>query len=279
MARALEKAPSLRRGQKFGQLSAARTKVATFTTLLTAVVFHKAERGAGRTFGAANLQVLHGQYRRCRGFAFLHKGGGVVARHVTVSIKNAKAFVAVQQQLRHVGDGRWVARLAVLTRHVGPEIPLRLFVVAQFAQLHPNPGWINDPHVNREQLAQTIKDPWVLPRTWILLKETLNILLEGVPEGIDLPTLNQALLDLPGVHSVHELHVWAVSSAKTSLSAHVVYDPQTAQPEAMLAAVNQLLVKQFEITHTTIQLETEACDAGEVVDATNAGVDHWKAPS
>lgn len=118
---------------------------------------------------------------------------------------------------------------------------------------------------------------WVLPRTWILLKETLNILLEGVPEGIDLPKLNQALVDLPGVLSVHELHVWAVSSAKTSLSAHVVYDSQTAQPGAMLAAVNQVLAKQFGITHTTIQLETEACDAAGAVGAANAGADHWKA--
>jgi cobalt-zinc-cadmium efflux system protein len=117
---------------------------------------------------------------------------------------------------------------------------------------------------------------WVLPRTWILLKETLNILLEGVPEGIDLPQLKQALLDLPGVVSVHELHVWAVSSAKTSLSAHVAYDPQTANPGAILEAVNQLLEKQFEITHTTIQLEAEVCGKG-VADAPSAGADHWKA--
>lgn len=118
---------------------------------------------------------------------------------------------------------------------------------------------------------------WVLPRTWILLKETLNILLEGVPEGINLPQLKQALLDVQGVISVHELHVWAVSSAKTSLSAHVVYNPQAAHPAAMLEAVNQVLTKQFEIAHTTIQLETEAC-ATAVADASNAGADHWKAP-
>lgn len=116
---------------------------------------------------------------------------------------------------------------------------------------------------------------WVLPRTWILLKETLNILLEGVPDGIDLPQLKQALADMPGVSSVHELHVWAVSSAKTSLSAHIVYVPEAAHPGAMLAAINQMLAKQFEITHTTIQLETEACDRA-VADASNAGADHWK---
>lgn len=120
---------------------------------------------------------------------------------------------------------------------------------------------------------------WVLPRTWILLKETLNILLEGVPEGIELSKLNQALLELPGVLSVHELHVWAVSSAKTSLSAHVVHNPQAAQPGALLAAINQLLRAQYEITHTTIQLEIEACNAVGVADVLKAGSDHWKVPA
>lgn len=115
---------------------------------------------------------------------------------------------------------------------------------------------------------------WVLPRTWVLLKETLNILLEGVPEGIDFPKLKQALLDVPGVKSVHELHVWAVSSAKTSLSAHVVYDTQSAHPADVLGAVNKLLTTQFGITHTTIQLEAEACDTA-MTDA--SGADHWQA--
>ncbi|RYH65508.1 MAG: cation transporter [Alcaligenaceae bacterium] len=118
---------------------------------------------------------------------------------------------------------------------------------------------------------------WVLPRTWILLKETLNILLEGVPEGIDLPQLKQALLNVSGVISVHELHVWAVSSAKTSLSAHIVYDTTSAHPASILKAVELLLAKQFEITHTTIQLETEACSP-VVAEAEKAGTDHWNNP-
>ncbi|WP_019575451.1 cation diffusion facilitator family transporter [Curvibacter lanceolatus] len=120
---------------------------------------------------------------------------------------------------------------------------------------------------------------WVLPRTWILLKETLNILLEGVPEGIDLPQLKQALLGVPGVLSVHELHVWAVGSAKTSLSAHVVYDPQTSQPQALLVAVNQLLASQFAITHTTVQLESTSCIQGELDKAEGRSTEHWKAPT
>ncbi|CAN7654324.1 cation diffusion facilitator family transporter [Acidovorax sp. LjRoot129] len=117
---------------------------------------------------------------------------------------------------------------------------------------------------------------WVLPRTWILLKETLNILLEGVPEGIDLPQLKQALLDVPGVMSIHELHVWAVSSAKTSLSAHVVYIPESTNPAELMDSITQVLAKQFEITHTTIQLETGVCGMAST-EASDKGAEHWKA--
>lgn len=120
---------------------------------------------------------------------------------------------------------------------------------------------------------------WVLPRTWILLKETLNILLEGVPEGIEVPALKQVLLDVPGVNSVHELHVWAVSSGKTSLSTHVVYDPRATQPDVLLAAIGQLLSKKFDITHTTIQLETSPCIQQEAGDSEGPSKDHWRAPT
>ena len=74
---------------------------------------------------------------------------------------------------------------------------------------------------------------WVLPRTWILLKDSLNILLEGVPEGIDLGDVEQAMLAVPGVLSIHDLHLWSLTTGKTSLTAHVVYD-QTYSPEKVL---------------------------------------------
>ena len=100
---------------------------------------------------------------------------------------------------------------------------------------------------------------WVLPRTWILLKETLNILLEGVPEGIDLPALRQSLLDLPGVLALHDLHVWALTSGKPSLTVHLVHDAQAGPSAALLVAARELLAAKYGIPHITVQLETEAC--------------------
>lgn len=100
---------------------------------------------------------------------------------------------------------------------------------------------------------------WVLPRTWILLKDSLNILLEGVPEGIDLGEVEQAMLAVPGVLGIHDLHLWALTTGKTSLTAHVVYD-QTYSPEkTLMPALQTVLANRFKVVHTTLQCETKPC--------------------
>ncbi|MBA3662110.1 MAG: cation transporter [Gammaproteobacteria bacterium] len=99
---------------------------------------------------------------------------------------------------------------------------------------------------------------WVLPRTWILLKESINILLEGVPEGIDMLQLEQVLREVEGVVDIHELHVWAITSGKVSLTAHVViaagYDC-----DAVTTSLKELLKQKFNITHTTLEHERKKC--------------------
>ena len=105
---------------------------------------------------------------------------------------------------------------------------------------------------------------WVLPRTWVLLKDTLNILLEGVPEGIDMAAVRQSLLGLPGVLGVHDLHVWAVTSGRTSLTVHLVHAPDVAAPVELLERARTVLAAEHHITHTTIQLETQPCAQADV---------------
>lgn len=100
---------------------------------------------------------------------------------------------------------------------------------------------------------------WVLPRTWVLLKSSVNILLEGVPEEVDMAQIQAALLAVPGVRSLHDLHVWAISSGKTSLTVHVVHAPDS-DPAALLDALRTVLKEQFAISHVTIQCELVACD-------------------
>lgn len=78
---------------------------------------------------------------------------------------------------------------------------------------------------------------WVLPRTWVLLKASLNILLEGVPEEIDIENVRRTLLGVPGVMSIHDLHVWALSSGKESMTVHVVIEPGFSAEAAILPAI------------------------------------------
>ncbi|MET0333780.1 MAG: cation diffusion facilitator family transporter [Rhizobacter sp.] len=99
---------------------------------------------------------------------------------------------------------------------------------------------------------------WVLPRTWVLLKESLNILLEGVPDGIDSEAVAKAIGDVPGVSGVHDLHIWALTSGKTSLSAHVVHEP-AVEPQELVAILRALMQDRFAIQHVTLQCETTPC--------------------
>jgi cobalt-zinc-cadmium efflux system protein len=65
---------------------------------------------------------------------------------------------------------------------------------------------------------------FILPRTWILLKDAIGILLEGVPSDINIPELKRAIEQIPGIVSMHDLHVWALTSGLNALSVHVVID-------------------------------------------------------
>lgn len=96
---------------------------------------------------------------------------------------------------------------------------------------------------------------WVLPRTWVLLRESLNILLQGVPEGLVLEDVEKALRAVPGLKDLHSLHVWALTSGRNVLSAHIEIGPEVADAMAFRSSVESVLHEQFAIDHITIQLE------------------------
>ena len=99
---------------------------------------------------------------------------------------------------------------------------------------------------------------WVLPRAWSLLKETVNVLLEGVPEGIELDEVVAAITSTAGVVDVHDLHVWALTSSAPSLSAHLVVR-DGADTDAVRIAVAHALAHRFAIHHVTLQTERVDC--------------------
>lgn len=100
---------------------------------------------------------------------------------------------------------------------------------------------------------------WVLPRTWVLLRDTTHVLLQGVPRSVDLDSVRSALAALPGVEGVHDLHIWSVSGSDASLTAHVVLRAE-AEHDIVRRAASDMLMDQFEISHVTIQPEAETCE-------------------
>ena len=96
---------------------------------------------------------------------------------------------------------------------------------------------------------------WVLPRTWSLLKESMNILLQGVPEGIDIQKVEAKIYGIVGVKNVHDLHIWALTSGKSVMSVHLVADYTSRSEQDILTEVTSLMSEEFQISHTTVQME------------------------
>ena len=99
----------------------------------------------------------------------------------------------------------------------------------------------------------------IVAGTWSLFRESLHLLVDGVPEGIDLAEVRAALLVLSGVRDLHELHVWGMASSQTALTAHLVLEAAHGDQDALLLAATHLLQGRFKIRHVTLQLEVADC--------------------
>jgi len=94
-----------------------------------------------------------------------------------------------------------------------------------------------------------------------IVRETLNILLEGTPRGLALGDIRTAIEDVPGVLNVHDLHVWSLGSASHALASHVtIAEMPISDCASILDAINCALRDRFRITHTTIQFEVRGCE-------------------
>jgi cobalt-zinc-cadmium efflux system protein len=100
-----------------------------------------------------------------------------------------------------------------------------------------------------------------------VVRESADILLEAVPKHIQIDKVAEMVMNIPDVESVHDIHVWTITSNIYALSAHlVIKDQQVSRSSEIVAAVNQELARQFNITHTTLQLECGSCPTGFVCD-------------
>jgi len=94
-----------------------------------------------------------------------------------------------------------------------------------------------------------------------IVRETLNILLEGTPSAVSLANVRTAISGIPGVLDVHDLHVWSLGSASHALASHVcIPEMPLSECSSILDAINCALRDRFHITHTTIQFEIRGCE-------------------
>jgi len=91
--------------------------------------------------------------------------------------------------------------------------------------------------------------------TWSLLRASLDMALDGVPEQISLEEVSAALRDLDGVEDLHHLHVWSLSTTETALTVHLVSEAPLSAHDALLRAAGSMLSKRFRIGHATFQIE------------------------
>ncbi len=104
---------------------------------------------------------------------------------------------------------------------------------------------------------------FILPRTWMLLRDAVGVLLEGTPSDINLATVREGIGGINGVAGVHDLHVWSLTSGVNALSVHAVLE-DGAQHDEVLVAIQKLVTSKFKIEHATIQVEGKECAAFEM---------------
>ena len=113
----------------------------------------------------------------------------------------------------------------------------------------------------------TVADPiiavliglWVLPRTWTLLREAGQVLMQGVPHGLELDEVRTMMLSHPNVVAVHDLHAWALGSKEPVLTAHIVLR-EGGDGEQVRRSLAVTLEERFNVHHATLQVEMTPCD-------------------
>ncbi|MFE5396064.1 cation diffusion facilitator family transporter [Streptomyces sp. NPDC056568] len=109
-----------------------------------------------------------------------------------------------------------------------------------------------------DPIASLVIGVMIVPRTWRLLRETLDVLLEAAPKGVDIAEVRAHILALDGVEDVHDLHAWTITSGLPVLSAHVVVSGEALSAighEKMLHELQGCLGDHFDVEHCTFQLE------------------------
>jgi cobalt-zinc-cadmium efflux system protein len=233
------------------------TDVAALSLALFALWFSRREAPRRLTYGYLRVEIL----------AALVNGVALLA--LTLSI-----FVEAAQRLRQppevlsremlvvaaVGLVVNLVSLAILTRSGGETLNERgalLHVLgdvlgsvgAMVAAVLIGWGWKwADP------VASALIGLLILRSTWALLREAVQVLLEGTPPHLNVDAVHAAMRSVPGVEGVSDLHLWSLASGYDALSAHVIV-PEVERSDAVRVALRGLLLREFGIRHTTLEVQ------------------------
>ena len=151
--------------------------------------------------------------------------------------------------LLHVGAAESLNVRGAYLEVLGDAVSSALVIVAGLVIVFT--GW-----TRADVIAGALIALFILPRTWALLRQAVNVLLEGAPPHLDVTEIEDALRASRSVRRVHDLHVWTLTSGREAMSAHVVVEPG-APADRILEELHLVLHARFGIDHTTLQIETE----------------------
>jgi cobalt-zinc-cadmium efflux system protein len=215
--------------------------------------FYRVEILAALTNGVVligiSLYILYEAYERFRDPPEVQSGPMLVVASVGLFINLAGIYLlrAASQESLNM-KGAYFEVLSDMLTSIG-------VIVAAIIML--TTGWYYADPITSAGIGL-----FILPRTWMLLKDAVRVLLEGTPSDVNLASLRESIASVQGVASVHDLHVWSLTSGVNAMSVHAVLADHALHDE-VLAAVQKRVTLDFKIAHATVQVECQGCAAYE----------------
>jgi cobalt-zinc-cadmium efflux system protein len=196
---------------------------------------------------AVSFFIFYEAFHRLQHPAVVHAGTMITVAAAGVAMNGIIALLLYR-------SGRDVNLRSAFLHEIGDTLSTGAVIVGGWAIMVTGQAWIDSA------LSVGI-GALILWSAFGIVRETLNILLEGTPRGIQLGRVEAAMRNVEGVNDVHDLHVWSIGSETRALSCHISIDdiPPSAS-ERILRDVKECLLSEFHISHTTIQFEHAICE-------------------
>ncbi|HEY2861836.1 MAG TPA: cation diffusion facilitator family transporter [Terracidiphilus sp.] len=254
------------RAHSLALLSEAGHNVSDFLALLlsfAAVYFQTRPADDARTFGYQRAGVLAAFVNAGTlivisiwiGFEAVHRLYAPVPVHPRMMMYVAAAGVVMNGAIAALlwGVARDVNLRSAFLHMAGDTLSTAAVIAGGAAILFTGQNWI-DP------VLSLIIAALILWSSWGIVRETLNILLEGTPRGVDLKQIRGDMEAVSGVLNVHDLHIWCLGSQSSALACHItIPDIPPSESSAILDKINHILKDHHNICHSTIQFEHEIC--------------------